>query len=80
MQQAQWASFPLVNPCANQLVLLFSGWNNNLNGGKLCLYDKSNKKDSTCAERAQLVVPAGDTLVVFDSHVEHEVLPSFADR
>lgn len=70
----------LSTPSANQLVLLNSGWDNNLNGGKLCLYDKSNKKDSSGAELAQLVAPAGDTLVVFDSHVEHEVLPSFADR
>ena len=36
--------------------------------------------DSSQGEQATLIAPAGDTLVVFDSRLEHEVLPSFADR
>lgn len=62
-------------------ILLSSGWDENLNGGKLCLYHKSGGKDDRiCKEQVTLVAPAGDTLVVFDSHMEHEVMPSFADR
>ena len=62
-------------------ILLSSGWDDNLNGGKLCLYHKSGgKDDGICGEQVTLVAPAGDTLVVFDSHMEHEVMPSFADR
>ena len=66
-------------------MLLCSGWDDNLNGGKLCLYHKPGGKDSgkdgrNCGEQVTLVAPAGDTLVVFDSHMEHEVMPSFADR
>ena len=52
-----------------------------LNGGKLCLYHKPTSSGSRRqGEQATLVAPAGDTLVVFDSRMEHEVLPTFADR
>ena len=61
--------------------LLSSGWDDNINGGKLCLYHKSSGKDGgTSGEQVTLVAPAGDTLVVFDSYMEHEVMPTFADR
>ena len=73
---------------SQRCILLSSGWDNNLNGGKLCLYHKAGGKDSkaggkdsgNCGEQVTLVAPAGDTVVVFDSHMEHEVMPSFADR
>jgi len=43
--------------------------------GKAC-----GDQGKACGEQATLVAPAGDTLVIFDSHTEHEVFPSFADR
>lgn len=56
-------------------------WDSKLSGGQLCLYQKSSgNQSSTCGQQVTLVPPVGDTLVIFDSHVEHEVLPSFADR
>lgn len=56
-------------------------WDSKLNGGQLCLYHKSTGDQSSASgQQVTLVPPAGDTLVIFDSHVEHEVLPSFADR
>ena len=61
--------------------LLSSDWDDDINGGKLCLYHKRGEKDrETCGEQVTLVAPAGDSLVVFDSHMEHEVMPTFADR
>ena len=56
-------------------------WDEKLNGGKLCLYHKQAAgTDSMQGEQASLITPAADTLVAFDSRLEHEVLPSFADR
>ena len=65
------------------MILVDAGWDEKLNGGKLCLYHSptaGQDKNSMQGEQATLVTPAGDTLVVFDSRMEHEVLPSFADR
>ena len=62
-------------------VVLSSGWDDNQNGGKLCLYHNPGRKDNKdSGEQVTLVAPAGDTLVIFDSRMEHEVMPSFADR
>ena len=62
-------------------VVLVLDWDSKLSGGQLCLYHKSSENQSSaCGQQVTLVPPAGDTLVIFDSHVEHEVLPSFADR
>ena len=72
--------------CACWMTLLIpvvADWDEKLNGGKLCLYHRlptGQDKDNMQGEQAILVTPAGDTLVVFDSRMEHEVLPSFADR
>ncbi|KAL0031913.1 hypothetical protein WJX79_004937 [Trebouxia sp. C0005] len=56
-------------------------WDSKLHGGQLCLYHKpTGDQGQACGEQATLVAPAGDTLVIFDSHMEHEVFPSFADR
>ncbi|KAL0054937.1 hypothetical protein WJX82_004792 [Trebouxia sp. C0006] len=63
-------------------------WDSKLNGGQLCLYHKPTgdqgqacgDQGQACRDQATLVAPAGDTLVIFDSHMEHEVFPSFADR
>ncbi|KAL0023769.1 hypothetical protein WJX77_003977 [Trebouxia sp. C0004] len=70
-------------------------WDSTLNGGQLCLYCKPTgdqgkacgdqgqacgDQGKACGEQATLVAPAGDTLVIFDSHMEHEVFPSFANR
>ena len=61
--------------------MLPSGWDDDLYGGKLCLYHNPGGKGSgNCGEQVTLVAPVGDTLVVFDSRIEHEVMPSFADR
>ena len=56
-------------------ILLSSGWDDNINGGKLCLFNKPGEKiggtiGDTC----------GDTLVVFDSYIECGLMPTFADR
>jgi hypothetical protein len=56
-------------------------WDSKLSGGQLCLYHMpTGRQGKACGEQATLVSPAGDTLVIFDSHMEHEVFPSYADR
>lgn len=56
-------------------------WDSKLSGGQLCLYHMpTGHQGKACGEQATLVSPAGDTLVIFDSHMEHEVFPSYADR
>ena len=63
-------------------------WDSKLDGGQLCLYHKPTGDQiqacgdqvKACGEQATVVAPTGDTLVIFDSHMEHEVFPSFADR
>ena len=68
-------------PHHNIAIFMLSGWDSNLNGGKLCLYHRPTTNASKGGgEQVTLVAPVGDTLAVFDSHMEHEVLPSFADR
>ncbi len=70
------------------LCCLLVDWDSKLNGGQLCLYHKPTgdqgqacgDQGQACGDQATLVAPAGDTLVIFDSHMEHEVFPSFADR
>jgi len=86
-------SFWLIASAAT--VLSDVDWDSKLNGGQLCLYHKPKgdqgeacgdqdkacgDQGQACGEQATLVAPAGDTLVIFDSHMEHEVFPSFADR
>ena len=67
-----YAAFPVV---------VMPDWDIKLNGGQLCLYhEPTGNQSSACGQQVTLVPPAGDTLVIFDSHVEHEVMPSFADR
>lgn len=74
--------------CLATTVLFAVDWDSKLNGGQLCLYHKPTgdqgkacgDQGQACGDQATVVAPAGDTLVIFDSHMEHEVFPSFADR
>lgn len=70
-----------VQPSWENNVVADAGWDEKLDGGKLCLYHTTTAEhNSQKAEQATLVTPVGDTLAMFNSRMEHEVLPSFADR
>ena len=47
-------------------------------GGQLCLYPHPNSGNEV--DNAVLIGPHGGRLVLFQSNIEHEVLPSFANR
>lgn len=58
--------------------LLSTGWDDRINGSKLCPYHKPAGKNGRT--RGEEVTPAGNTLVVFNSYMEQEVMPTLADR
>ncbi|CAL8470118.1 g9660 [Coccomyxa elongata] len=74
------------------ILYLNPGWDPATNGGQLCIYhmahrwrsglklDRESSPGYAAGEPALVVAPIGNRLVVFESNIPHEVLPTNAPR
>ncbi|BDA44136.1 probable Egl nine homolog 3 at N-terminal half [Coccomyxa sp. Obi] len=74
------------------ILYLNPGWDPATNGGQLCIYhlahkwrpgmklDRQSSPGYAAGEPAMVVAPIGNRLVVFESNIPHEVLPTSAPR